>query len=274
MAIVINVKHDIKKLTEHLTWLQKEQIPQATAWAINACLAKVKPAVQAEMRAVFDKPTPYTLNSYVVMKGAKKRSLFGIVGFKTQRIFNEAGKFTGSFTTADEEKSNPRLASTYLQPQMRGGIRPAKGLEKLLRERHLIGPNEFVVPSKFMRLDQYGNVPRGIIQQILANLHAYRDPLQRTTKKTITQRNQKKKTAFYFTRKGVRGQRMTAIWQRFSTRGHAVPAFIVVSGAPKYRKRFDPNFLAERVVHQNFPMEFDAAMIKALATDDPSKRRG
>jgi hypothetical protein len=266
MAIVINVKHDIKKLTEHLTWLQKEQIPYATAVAINACLAQIKPAVQAEMLDVFDKPTPYTLNSYMVMKGAKKNSLFGIVGFKTQRIFNEAGKFTGGFTTADEEKSNPRLASTYLQPQMRGGIRPAKGLELLLRARGILGNNEFLVPSKFMKLDQYGNVSRGTVQKILANLQATRDPYSRTPSGGA--RGGKKKAEFFFTRKGVRGQRHTMIWQTFGRKGkhNAVPAFIVVSAAPQYRKRFDQQVVVERVVAMRFPAEFDSAMIKALAT--------
>lgn len=262
MAIVIDVRHDMKRLTEHLTLLQKEEIPYAAAVAINACLNKIQPAVQAEMRSVFDRPTPYTLNSYVVMKGAKKRSLFGIVGFKTQRIFNAAGKFTGRFTTADEELNNPRLAGTYLQPQMAGGPRPAKGVEKLMRNKRLIGPNEFIVPSKFMALDAYGNVSRGKIQQITANLRIDYDPLKHTKGGVKTG---KKKTQFFFTRQGVRGQRLTAIWERYPG-GQAVPAFIVVSGAPKYRKRFDPNALAERIVQQNFAHEFDNAMIKALAT--------
>ena len=48
MAIRIDVRHDIRKLTEHLTWLQKEQIPYATALAINSSLKLAQPAVQAE----------------------------------------------------------------------------------------------------------------------------------------------------------------------------------------------------------------------------------
>jgi hypothetical protein len=45
-----------------------------------------------------------------------------------------------------------------------------------------------------------------------------------------------------------------------------VPAFIVVSAAPMYRKRFDQQVVVERVVAVRFPAEFDSAMIKALAT--------
>ena len=61
MAIQINVRHDIRKLTEHLTWLQKEQIPYATAVAINATLKQAQPAVQAEMRGGFGRPKPRAL---------------------------------------------------------------------------------------------------------------------------------------------------------------------------------------------------------------------
>lgn len=250
MAMVINVRHDIKKLTEHLTWLQKEQIPYATALAINESLKKAAPAVKAEMQQVFDRPTPWTLNSYRILKYAQKRAPTGVVGFKDME--NIGGRGTP--------------AGKYLQPQMAGGPRPAKGLELLLRARGILGNNEFLVPSKFMKLDQYGNVSRGTVQKILANLQATRDVYSRTPSGGA--RGGKKKAEFFFTRKGVRGQRHTMIWQTFGAKGkhNAVPALIVVKAAPQYRKRFDQQAVVERVVAQSFPVEFDNAMIKALAT--------
>lgn len=248
--IRIDVRHDIRKLTEHLTWLQKEEIPYATSVAINESLKKAAPAVQAEMRQVFDRPTPWTLNSYRILKYAKKRQPTGIVGFKDME--NIGGRGTS--------------AGKYLQPQMAGGPRPAKGLERLLRSRGILGNNEFLVPSKFMKLDQYGNVSRGTVQKVLANLQATRDPYSRTPSGGA--RGGKKKADFFFTRKGVRGQRHTMIWQSFGAKGahNAVPAFIVVAGAPQYRQRFDQRAVVERVVAQSFPQEFDNAMLKALAT--------
>ena len=104
------------------------------------------------------------------------------------------------------------------------------------------------------------------MQRVLANLQAARDVYSRTPSGGA--RGGKKKAEFFFTRKGVRGQRHTMIWQTFGAKGkhNAVPAFIVVSSAPKYRKRFDQQKVVEGVVAMRFPAEFDAAMIKALAT--------
>lgn len=262
----IDVRHDLEDLKRTLSNQQKEQVPYATSLAINACLKKSQQAVKSEMQRVFDRPTPYTLNSYVVMKGARKNSLFGIIGFKTQRIFDASGQFTGSFTSFEEEVNNPRMASTYLRPQMQGGPRPAKGLENLLRARGLLSANEFLVPSRFQKLDQYGNVSRGTIAKIVANLQAARDIYSRTPSGGA--RGGKKKAEYFFTRAGVRGQRLTAIWQSFGARGNhnAIPAFIVVSSSPKYKKRFDQMIVVQRIVQQNFALEFNNAMQIALAT--------
>lgn len=232
----IDIKGDVSAALRRIRFIRTEQIPYATKLAIEEVLKKTRPAVQAHLRAVLDRPTPWTLNSFRVLKWPKKNNLEGLIGFKDM----DGG-----------HKSS--AAGQYLQPLLGGTARPAKRLEVLLRARGIIGSGEFLVPSTAQKLDAYGNVSRGTIQKILANLQAGFDPLSRTP--TGGARGGKKKAEYYFTRKGIRGQRLTAIWHRYPG-GHAVPAFVVVSGAPKYKKQIDLGKVVETTVHRHFAAAF------------------
>ncbi len=246
----ISVRGDVKNLTRRLRAIHEKQIPFATAQAINAVLKTSAPAVQKHMQLVFDRPTNWTLNSYRVLKWANKRDLVGAVGFKDMDYKGGPG---GKESSA---------AGNYLKPLMYGQPRQAKGIEGLLRNRGLIGPGEFIVPSKHQAVDRFGNVSRGVIQKISANLQATADEYSRTPKGGA--RKGKKKAEYFFTRQGVRGARLTAIWHRAGQQ--AIPAFIVVSGAPQYRKRFSPTKVVQRELNKRFAKEFESAMAKAIAT--------
>lgn len=252
----ISIKSDFAKLQRDLL-LDQRQVPYAASIAINDCLKLGDKAVEEEMKRVFDRPTRWTLNSYRVLKWSKKTDLTGVVGFKD--VDYKGGPGGGPLSAA----------GVYLQPHMDGGPRSAKRLEVLLRARGLISSGEFLVPSQFVKLDQYGNVPRGTVQKMLANLQASFDPYTRTPSGGA--RGGKKKADYFFTRRGVRGQRLTAIWQNFgaAAQHHAVPAMIVVTSAPQYKKRFDHVMPVQRVVDQNFRQKFDISYARAIAMRKP-----
>lgn len=245
----IDIRMDVAKLRRELNAAQ-QQIPYATALAINELLKVAAPVVQAYIDRTIDRPTPWTRNSYRVLKWAKKTDLTGEVGFKDME--NIGGRGTP--------------AGKYLQPEMEGSARQSKGLERLLSARGLISNGEYLVPSKFIKLDQYGNVPKGVVQKMIANLDAGFDRYNNTPSGGA--RGGKKKAEYFFTRRGVRGARMTAIWQNFGVKGkqHAIPAFIVVRSAPRYKKTFDHVSVVKQYVELNFPVAFEAAYAKAKAT--------
>lgn len=246
----IDIRADVKSATRELNRVQREQVPFATSKAINEVLKTAAPAVKDEMRRVFDRPTPWTLNSYRVLKWANKRSLTGVVGFKDMDYKGGPG---GKASSA---------AGAYLQPHMQGGARAPKGLELLLRRRGLLGATEFVVPSSYVPRDRFGNVSRGTIQKILANVGALTDAHSNTP--TGGARGGKKKSEYFFTRRGVRGARLTAIWQRRADT--AIPVFIVVSGAPTYRRVFDHAKVVQTEVNRRFAGEFQKALAFAIKT--------
>lgn len=130
----------------------RARLPLAGAIAINKTLAEVKPAVVEEMTQVFDRPTPYTLNS-VYSKGATPASQEGTVWLKDD--------FLGG-------GSHP--ATEYLIPEIEGGVRAEKRSEYILRAAGVLPPGLSAIPGDRATLDAYGNISRGQVQAILSYL--------------------------------------------------------------------------------------------------------
>lgn len=99
----------------------------------------IKSDVQRAMLTVFDKPTPYTMNSLQVTP-TKGHNMQASVWFKEPA----------------------RMGDHYLVPQVEGGSRKLKGFERSFGK-------EFV-PGAGARIDQYGNVRGGDIVQIMSVL--------------------------------------------------------------------------------------------------------
>jgi hypothetical protein len=234
--VQISVKADVESVKAQLLYLQNEGVRKAAARALNNTAFAARKDLQAILPQVFDRPTRWTLNAPWVEKARPGRA------YRLAATVSLQGKFL------------PSTRESFLAPHIDSGPRKPKRMEVLLRARGVLGANEYLVPSQFQRLDAYGNVPRSVVQKVLANLQAHFDPHQRTP--IGGARSGKKKAEYYFTRKGVRGQRLTAIWQRFPG-GHAVPAFIVVSSAPKYRKRLPFAKIVKVAIDRVWPVEFE-----------------
>ena len=68
--ITISVKHNIDAVMARLEAKFKVNVPRAAAIALNESLVIAKDAVVEEMRRVFDRPTPWTLNSMRVRRAS------------------------------------------------------------------------------------------------------------------------------------------------------------------------------------------------------------
>lgn len=113
---------------------------RACAVALNKTGKLIKEAEVAEMKAVFDNPTSYTLNS-LKLTPATKDNLQATVWFKQP----------------------DRMGQHYLVPQVDGGQRKLKGFERG------VGLGE-LTPALGAKLNRYGNVSPGQIRQILSVL--------------------------------------------------------------------------------------------------------
>jgi len=79
--LAISVKSNIAAIQRQLSDVERKQIPFATAQALTAVARLAKTAEQKAMPQIFDRPTPFTVNS-VAVKGATKSTQQAVVYIK------------------------------------------------------------------------------------------------------------------------------------------------------------------------------------------------
>jgi hypothetical protein len=137
------------------------QLRFAAVVALTKTAQAVQRAEQAEMRDVFDRPTPYTLGS-VFIRPARVDRPEALVGIK-------------------DDAGGSRSAEAWLRWQIQGGQRRLKGFEQLLVRAGAMRSEQRAVPARGARLDSFGNLSRGQLVQVLSQLRI--DTTQGSTRK-------------------------------------------------------------------------------------------
>lgn len=216
-----------------------KQIRAATMTALTRTALQVRTEEQAEMRRVFDRPTPYSLNAFQVIP-ATRTDLNARI---EQRGFGGGGR--------------PR---EWFNPQVYGGVRRTKAFERKLAGVLGLPPmGTYFLPGPGARLDRYGNISGGQLQQVLSDLGAQTDRAQNATKAS-RKRNKRARHVVI----GRRGGRRFFIGTRDGSRLNVV--MTITDEVPSYRKRFDFFGVAEREARRRFPIEFDRAFTHYVGT--------
>lgn len=263
---MFKVKVDDKSVKEMLRGYER-QLPFATAKGLTKLGQLVKEEEIQEMKRIFDRPTPFTLNS-LKLTPAKKDRLSATVWFKDP----------------------PRLGSAqhYLEPQVFGGGRELKRLEKLLKMKHLM-------PGAGAKLDAYGNLSRGQITQLLSVLKAFNTAgYDMNLTSRSGKRNRKPRDYFAVTKKrgglvpgiyqrvqsakgfGAKTKRSLPFgeWQKGRTRGRfssvirarGVKPILVQGSSPTYKARFDFHGVAQRTIDRNYQRVFSEVVSEIIRT--------
>lgn len=274
--IQINVTTDIRQAIGALDATFAKQVPFATSLSINRTAKDVKAAEEADIRSLFDRPTPFTQRS-VFMRPGNKAKPEAMVWLKDD------------FGTRQH----------YLVPHVHGGPRNLKRFESKLRRVGVLPAGMFIVPGAACPLDAFGNIARGIIQQVLSYLSAAEDVAgftQNTTDRTRKGLEQRLGRRL-FNAQGISGQLVVyrgagdttrrvrlgkdgqnvafhgklpqpGIWVRaaFERGGDAIRPLFIFVRQPTYRKRWDFFGTAEKVIAERFPAHFAAAWQQAVAT--------
>lgn len=233
----------ITRLQSDMRRAQK-QLRYAVAVALTRTVKIAQSDVVREMGRRFDRPTPFFLRS-IWTRPATKANLEAMVYLK------------------DLPFGKNRLSAAYmLGHEFTGGARNAKAAEKWLARAGLISASERVVPAAAARLDRYGNMSRGQIQQILSQLRAGPDPYAYASASPRSRRNVRRAGRIFWSRGGhlPRGA-----WIDLGRVKGIKPLLLVVSGT-NYRKRIDmPSIVAARVT-RSFNAQFAAALTDAIRT--------
>jgi hypothetical protein len=233
-----SIRGDTRSFVRGLETTQR-RLTLATAMALTRTALDVRQAEQDEMRSVFDRPTPYSLNAFQV-EPATRESLVA-------RVEQKSASGT----------SHPR---SWLEPQTKGGARRAKAFETALAARLglPIGTVQFQ-PAKGARLDAYGNLNRGQLGQILSDLGARQvDPYQNATANS----RKRNKRSRHFVLKDKAGRPRYIV----SRDGGGFNVVLVIVDRPaSYRPRFDFEGVAARTAAARFPVNHAFALAQVAA---------
>lgn len=241
----------------------------ATVVAFTRTGQRVKAAETQLIKSTFDRPTPWTVNS-VFLQPAKVKDI---------------DPFARVYIKDFGQKGTP--AVKYLFTQIHGGKRSKTRFESALRHKMIkgkpvLGSNEYVVPSKYVKKNQYGNVSPGLFVQILSGLGAFSEAgyiANRTASST--------KSAFFVNTFRSRGKMMKGIFRRKTTSrnagrkherrgeiytgssfGHEL-LFVVVK-QPSYKKLLPFYEEGLKVADKWLLYEWDIAFLQAMA---PHRKR-
>lgn len=232
---------------EVLQW--GKQVKYAETVSLTKTAGDVRSGLKNEIQKVFNRPTPYTLNSLRVQPA----TIANPVAFVWLK--DEAGKGTP--------------ADKYLAPQINGGSRSLKRFEQALQAAGVMPRGQFAVPAAGAQLDAYGNVKRSQIIQILSQLRAQRTGgfESRRSNNAASKRTVARQGVTYFS---VFGQNNRAhlkpgiyLKKQFA-HGSAIKPVFIYTTSVNYRQIFKFFEIGEKIAAKRFPEIFDEELKKSI----------
>ncbi|CDF86344.1 conserved hypothetical protein [Pseudomonas knackmussii B13] len=218
--------------------LEHDLIPYATSTALTKTAQGLIGRLQDEMRVVFDKPTPYTLNALRLMPATKDK-LSARVWFKN-------------------ESDGAQPASVWLAPEVYGGERRNKPAELQLRARGILPAGMYVVPGEGAELDAYGNIKRGQIIKAMSGVKGFSQAGYQANATDSVRSTKKGNAKSYFVMK--RAGKPIGIAQRTGKKRGDVKMILAFVAKPRYGERLNFFQIAEEYTREHLPAEFEKAM--------------
>ena len=233
-------------ITRQLGQLTRTELPTALRNATNDTARDVIKRLERETKSVFDRPTPKTLKPLFLKDKATKERPEATIDIKD--VFGKDGQ---------------AIINT-LTPHIPGepAHRKPKGMEKHLRRNGLLGPNQFLVPSRTAKLDRHGNIPGSQASKMLSDLNSYAYNPDIASQAT----HASKVRYIWGSVKPKGGKPITGIWlrSRWQARKPGALVMLVVDGAPTYGKRFHFDQIAKSYSFKVFPKHMRLAIEHAL----------
>lgn len=242
------------------------QIPFAVARTLTQVAQQAKASTEAAMAGKFDRPTPWTMKSLYYVPASKNDN----------PIMSRVWLMDGQARPGGRAGQN-KLA--VIGHQFLGGDRPRKLIEYWLQRAGLIGANEYVAPGERARLDRYGNISRGQVQQIMSQLRLGVDAAAWSSGSKRSKRNVAKAGEMFFSRgpgnwfgrrswQNGRTQNLPkGVWMRIRFgHGQAVVPILMVIRKPRYSQRIDLVGIGHKVHERNFHRLYRENFAEAMRT--------
>ena len=250
----INISSNIPQVQEALAKAAR-QVPFAMKEALNKTAEKVRVNMRKEMASVFDRPTPWVLNSLRI-KYATKTNLEAELAYK--------------------DKNSVESSRSMLEPHVFTGRRHYKAMESRLMRIGLLPTGYNAVPGDAAKLDSNGNMSQGQISQLLNVLGSYTESgfnkANINTKKRLAKGSIKKNTyGFVYWVNPVVGSKsrhlQPGVYQRVATPfGSSLKPILIFVKQAAYKKTLDFFGISKDTIDKEFPGEFDRAFNEAVRT--------
>jgi hypothetical protein len=232
------------------------QATYATMLALNKTAEQVRSELQTEMQRVFDRPTPWVINSLRI-KYATKAHLVAELAYK--------------------DKNSVESSRSMLEPHVFGGPRHYKAMEARLFNAGILPAGWNAVPGGAANLDAFGNMSQGQITQLLNVLQTYTEAgYNKADDRTVKRlaKGNKKKGIYGFTYwvnppgNNTPGKHLPpGVYQRVDTGfGTSLKPVLVFVKRAAYKTRLDFFGIADKVVERDMQGNFREAFDQAMAT--------
>ena len=227
--------------------LAEKQVRFATALALTRTAYRVSAAEGAGVKQAFDRPTPATQRAFQVDK-ATRDNLTATVSIK--------------------QRTSGLPADEYLHANMVGGNRAMKRSEIMLQAAGILPPGMQTVPGAGAKLDAYGNMSRGQINQILSYFQTYGITTLNSGRMNMTAAKRAKmsaRRAYFVVPVADRTVKLfPGIWQQDGPRNIKPVLLFVKPGV--YKAIFAFEDIGAKEVQAAFNDEFETAMADAMRT--------
>jgi hypothetical protein len=243
----VSVENNFPDVAQRLRQLGR-QAPFVAAVTLTRSAKDGQTAIKEETRRAFDRPTNYAVNS-TFLKPATKTDLEARVWVKDNAF--------GKGTPADR----------FLLPEIDGGMRGQKGMERLLQRSGLMKSGWYAIPGAGAQIDGNGNVKRTQIIQILSQLKLQRSAgfESRASGSARSKRTIARQGVTYFAlAQKHRGLEPGIYLKRKFGHGSAVKPVFIFAPSLLYRPRLRFHEVGEKTINARFPVHFDAEWTKAV----------
>ena len=220
----------------------------AAVKAMNTSMEWAATSVRKEMKQVFDRPTPWVLNSLRI-KYAKPSTMAAELAFK--------------------DINSATSSRTMVLPHVEAGKRHFKAFEARLNRIGLLPSGYNAVPGEGAKVDANGNMSQGQISQLLNVLGAYTESgfnkANLNTIKRLAKGNQKKNVygfVYWVNPIGPKKAKhlQPGVYQRVTTAfGSSLKPVLIFVKLVNYKRRLDFYGITRREVDKRFASEFDKA---------------
>lgn len=240
--LTISTQGSIAAVLADLRHVPQRVVPYAASTALTRTAQAAQRRIVAELPAVFDRPTRYTLGATRVVPATVK-TLAARVAVK------------------DQASRGGTLPQDYLLPSVLGGGRREKRFERALRYAGVLQAGQRAHIGRDTAPDAAGNLSRAQINRVLAAAKAAsgQKHAQGARRRAVPLGG---KGAPYFLMRRRGGEPLGV----FMRSGRTVTSVLYFSRAlPTYRKRLDFEGLAERAAQDHFEPAFRRALADMLA---------